>query len=81
MTEPPEIDYRGTLPPYQQVAVWLRGQIESGELRAGEVLPSEKELMDVTGLARITVRKSIRALREEGLIETVPQRGSYVTRR
>jgi len=79
--EPPEIDYRGPLPPYQQVAAWLRGLIESGELRPGQVLPSEKELMDSTGLARVTIRKTMKMLRDEGLVETVPQRGSYVTRR
>ncbi len=78
VTEPPEIDYRGELPPYLQVAAWLRGRIESGEFRPGDVLPSEKELMDSTGLARITIRKTIRALREEGLVRTIPQRGSYV---
>jgi GntR family transcriptional regulator len=78
---PPPIDYRGALPPYQQVAAWLRGLIESGELPPGRVLPSEKELGDTTGLARITIRKTMRMLREEGLIETIPQRGSYVARR
>jgi GntR family transcriptional regulator len=78
VNEPPEIEYRGTLPPYQQVAAWLRGRIESGELRPGQVLPSEKELMDLTGLARVTIRKTMRVLREEGLIVTIVQRGSYV---
>lgn len=81
MNEPPEIDYRGALPPYQQVAAWLRDRITSGELRPGQVLPSEKELIDLTGLARVTVRKTMKMLRDEGLIETIPQRGSYVTRR
>jgi DNA-binding GntR family transcriptional regulator len=79
--EPPEIDYRGTLPPYQQVAAWLRDLISSGRLQPGQVLPSEKELMDSTGLARITIRKAMRVLRDEGHIFTIPQRGSYVTRR
>lgn len=77
---PPPIDYRGALPPYQQLASWFRGLIESGELSPGQVLPSEKELGDVTGLARITIRKTMRLLREEGLITTIPQRGSYVAR-
>jgi GntR family transcriptional regulator len=81
VTEPPEIDPRGTVPPYQQVAAWLREQIETGALRPGQVIPSEKDLMDSTGLARITVRKAVRVLREEGLVVTVPQRGSYVTKR
>ncbi len=37
--------------------------------------------MDVTGRARITIRKSMRVLREEGLVYTVAQRGSYVAKR
>jgi DNA-binding GntR family transcriptional regulator len=78
---PPEIDYRGTLPPYLQLAAWLRDRIQSGELRPGQVLPSEQELMGATGLARITVRKAMRVLREEGHVVTVPQRGTYVARR
>lgn len=81
MTEPPAIEHRGEEPPYQQVASWLRGRIESGDLRPGDVLPSEKDLMDGTGLARVTVRKAMRVLRDEGLIYTVATRGSYVARR
>ncbi len=80
MTEVPEIVHRGELPPYLQVAARLRGRIESGDLRPGDVLPSEKELTDLTGLARITVRKAVRVLREEGLVYTVAQRGTYVAR-
>jgi GntR family transcriptional regulator len=44
------------------------------------VLPSEKDLMDTFGVARTTARRAIALLRTEGLAETIPQRGSYVTR-
>jgi GntR family transcriptional regulator len=81
VTERPEIEHRGQVPPYLQLAAWLRGRIGSGELRPGQVLPSEQELMDATGLARVTVRKAVRVLREEGIVTTVAQRGSYVARR
>lgn len=79
--EPPEIDYRGEEPPYRQVAAWLRDRIHSGQLRAGQVLPSEKEIMDLLGVGRSTARKAVEVLRDEGLVYTVPQRGSYVARR
>jgi DNA-binding GntR family transcriptional regulator len=79
VSEPPEIDYRGDLPPHQQIAGWLRARIESGDLREGQVLPSEKELMGTFGVARTTVRRAIAVLRSDGLIRTVAQRGSYVT--
>jgi GntR family transcriptional regulator len=77
----PEIDPRGELPPYQQIAAWLRTRIESGDLAAGGVLPSEKELMGTFEVGRSTVRRAIAMLRTEDLVRTVPQRGSYVTRR
>ena len=81
MPDPPAIDYRGDLPPHKQIAGWLRARIESGELAPGQVLPSEKELTDTFGVARTTARRAVAALREEGLVYTVAQRGSYVARR
>jgi GntR family transcriptional regulator len=63
-------------PPWVQLADSLRGQIERGEL-TGRV-PSERTLHEETGLAPVTIRKAIRALRSEGLVETVPGWGTYV---
>jgi len=67
------------VPPYQQIADWLRQQIIAGELRPGQVIPSEKDLVDLFGVARTTARRTVALLREEGLVRTVPQRGTYVT--
>jgi Bacterial regulatory proteins, gntR family len=69
------IDHDSAVPPYRQLAAILRGQIESGEL-AGR-MPGEKTLMQEYGLALGTVRKAVKLLRDEGLIETVPGWGSY----
>jgi DNA-binding GntR family transcriptional regulator len=74
----PEIDYRGKEPPHRQVAAWLRQQIAAGEYAGGRALPSEKDLQDMFGLSRDTIRRVFRLLRDEGLIMTIPQRGSYV---
>ena len=79
--DPPEIDYRAELPPHRQIAAWLLGRIESGELAVGQPVPSEKELMDLFGVARTTVRRSIAFLRDQAVIRTVPGRGSYVAKR
>ncbi len=67
------------MPPYQQIADWLRQQIIAGDLRPGQVIPSEKDLVDLFGVARTTARRTVALLREEGLVRTVPQRGTYVT--
>jgi DNA-binding GntR family transcriptional regulator len=77
--EIPQIDHRGPVSPYQQIADWLRQRITAGELRPGQAIPSEKELVDLFGVARTTARRSVALLREEGLVRTVPQRGTYVT--
>ena len=44
-------------------------------------MPSEKELMDLFGVARTTVRRAIAYLRDQAVIRTVPGRGSYVANR
>jgi DNA-binding GntR family transcriptional regulator len=78
---PPEIDYRAELPPHQQIVEWIRASIEAGELRPGQVIPSEKDMTQQLGVARTTARRAVHKLREEGLVRTVPGRGTYVTRR
>jgi len=77
----PEIDYRAELPPHRQIARWLQGRIDSGKLRPGQPIDSEKDLMDTFGVARTTVRRAIAYLRETGAVRTVPGRGSYVNER
>lgn len=75
----PEINPRSAVPPYRQIAAWLRSRIEADEFRPGEdPLPSEKDLVDLFGVARDTARRAVQALRDEGLVETIPQRGTYV---
>jgi GntR family transcriptional regulator len=53
---------------YVQLADGLRDQILSGQRRPGERLPSEADLMQTYGLARETVRRAVRVLQDEGLI-------------
>jgi GntR family transcriptional regulator len=78
----PQINPRGAEPPYRQIAAWLRARIEAGEFRPGEdPLPSEKDLIQLFGVARDTARRAVQVLRDEGLVVTVPQRGTYVTPR
>jgi GntR family transcriptional regulator len=74
----PQINPRGALPLYRQIASWLRSRIEAGEFRPGEgPLPSEKDLVNLFGVARDTARRAVEALRDEGLVETIPHRGTY----
>jgi GntR family transcriptional regulator len=75
------IDPLGPLPPYRQIAAILRRRIESGQYPPDTRIPTESELVETFEVARTTARRAIAVLREEGLIYTVPQRGSYVARK
>lgn len=82
IVEPPKINPRAAEPPYRQIANWLRGRIEAGDFRPGiDPLPSEKELGETFEVARETARRAVAVLRDEGLVRTVPQRGTYVVDR
>jgi GntR family transcriptional regulator len=78
---PDRIDPLAPIPPYRQIAEILRRQIKAGQYAPDTRIPTESELVEAFEVARTTARRAIGVLREEGLIYTVPQRGSYVTRR
>jgi len=52
--------------------------IQDGSLAAGERLPSEAKLAELTGVGRTSVREALAALRLMGVIETRVGNGSYV---
>jgi len=64
--------------PYEQLARQLREQIGSGQIASQ--LPSITDLTEQTGLAVGTVRRAINILVTEGLVQTVPGRGTFVKR-
>ena len=66
-------------PMYRQIAEDLREQIESGQLRPGQQLPTEIKLRDDYGASRNTVRDAISWLTTLGLVETRPGKGTFVT--
>jgi DNA-binding GntR family transcriptional regulator len=74
-----EIDPSSPVHPYQQLANQLRALISSGEIT--NQLPSITKLTEWTDLAVGTVRRGIDILVKEGLVETVPGRGTFVTDR
>ena len=68
-------------PMYMQLAHRLRLQIVDGKIGAGEAVPSERDLCDIMGASRVTVRKAIELLIEEGLLSRRQGSGTYVTPR
>lgn len=67
-------------PLYQRVADALLREIAQGRRRPGGRLPTEDELIQAHQVSRITVRQALEQLRQRGLIERFPGRGSFVSR-
>ncbi|TDE55652.1 GntR family transcriptional regulator [Nonomuraea mesophila] len=78
--ELPEVDPSGQELVYMAVANHIAGQIERGERAVGSRLPSELDLSNMWGVARMTTRRAIRELSERGLVRAVHGKGTFVTR-
>ena len=63
---------------YETCATALNQEIESGTLRPGQRLPSERSLGDALGFTRLTVRRALQVLAERGLLEPDERRGWQV---
>jgi GntR family transcriptional regulator len=74
------IDPIAPVPPYRQIAAILRRRITAGTYPTHSRIPTESELVEEFEVARSTARRAVEVIREEGLIYTVPNRGSYVGR-
>lgn len=75
------IERDGPVTVWRQIADDLTAEMESGELPPGSRLPSEAELADIYGVARLTVRRAIRDLAERKLVTVVQGRGTFVRQR
>lgn len=71
----------GNSPIYMQMATTLRAQILEGQIKTGEALPSERDLCAIMGASRVTVRKAIELLIEEGLLSRRQGSGTFVSPR
>lgn len=69
-----ELDRLSPEPLWQQLAGILRAEIKSGN----RPIMSESHLEQTYGVGRSTVRLALGQLRDEGLIVTVPGRGTFV---
>ncbi len=72
------LDRQSDRPPFRQIADHLRALIDSGQLQAGDRLPSESDLTGHYGVARMTARQAIQELRTEGRVVAEHGRGVFV---
>jgi len=77
----PPLDEASTLPLYQQLQRALREIIEKRILGADDALPPERDLAEQLSVSRITVRKAVDGLVEEGLLVRRQGSGTFVCAR
>ena len=66
------------VPLYRKIYLDLKKKIQDGDYVSGQKLPYERELCDLYGVKRVTIRKSLEMLAEEGLIVKHMGLGSFV---
>lgn len=66
-------------PLYEQIASQIKAAIISGELSAGELIPSMRSLAKSLHISVLTVQKAYETLQDEGFIETTAGKGCYVS--
>ena len=64
---------------YEQIVQQIEDSILAGTLKAGDQLPSERDLAQKFGVSRTAVREAVKALREKGLVEAYSGRGTFIT--
>ncbi len=83
--QPPSISIRAAnnrliaaAPLYSQISESLLECIESGALAPGDRLPPERELSQMLGVNRLTLRRALRMLEQQGLLTRLQGKGTYV---
>jgi GntR family transcriptional repressor for pyruvate dehydrogenase complex len=64
---------------YEKIVEQIQALILQGDLNPGDQLPSERELAEQFGVSRTAVREAVKALRQTGLVEIQPGRGTFIT--
>ncbi len=64
---------------YERIVSQIEQRIEAGDLKVGDQLPSERELAEQFAVSRTAVREAVKALRQKGLLEIRPGRGTFIT--
>ncbi|WP_306117946.1 MULTISPECIES: GntR family transcriptional regulator [unclassified Roseitalea] len=78
---PEALSEAGRGPLYRRLARGIDEQIAAGTLRPGDSLPSERDMAALTGLSRVTVRKAVQHLVEQGRLVQHRGSGTFVAAR
>ncbi len=69
---------RSVQPKHERLRDHLIKEMVAGRLKPGQVLPSDRSLMETLGVARTTVRQAMASLENDGLIRRVQGKGTFV---
>lgn len=72
------LDYDSIVPLYEQIAVKIKEDIEKGILGAQKRLPTEGQLAEQYNVSRITIRRAISELVEQGLVNRKQGKGTFI---
>ena len=67
-----------SLPKYEQLRTKLIGEVTSGRLRPGDVLPPEPVIAEQMNVARSTVRQALAQMEQNGLVRRVRGKGTFI---
>jgi DNA-binding GntR family transcriptional regulator len=63
---------------WEQVAAEIKRRIEAGQYQPGMPIPAERRLADELGVSVGTIRRAVKALKEQGTVRVLPQKGVFV---
>lgn len=69
----------GLVPVYVQIRKRLLDRITSGDLKAGDLMPSEQEISGTLGVSRMTARQAVKSLCDWGIAYSMRGKGTFVS--
>ena len=73
-----QLNFKSGMPVYLQIVDQIRTAAASGIIRAGDLLPSIRPLAEELRINRNTVAKAYAELESQGVVETLPGKGSFL---
>jgi DNA-binding GntR family transcriptional regulator len=72
----PDPEIRGYV--FVRLADYVMAEVAAGRISVGGRLPNEREMAQKYGVSHGTVRRTLELLRERGVAETYPSKGTFV---
>ena len=63
---------------YEDIIEQFKNMIYSGQLKKGDKLPPERELCQILGVSRASMREALRAMEVMGIVDSRPGEGTYI---